>query len=227
MYSLNQSQIGQMSLVGQLGGMFSSAIGSYFSADMQKSNLKFQADMAEINARMSEQSAQSALLQGQRQASAISMRAGQIKSGQRVALAANGIDLGSGNAAETQASTDIMKQIDMQTAEANAVRTAFGYRTQAVNQQNSALMARASAGAISPFGSAATSLLGSATSVAGNWYQMNKLGLFDSPSNGSAGGGSGLSLSQSGEGLRMDSGVGLKLGNNGIANPIYSLGMRY
>ena len=179
MFNLNPTQIAQMSMIGQIGGMFSSAIGSYYSAQTQKSNLKFQADMAEISARMSEQSAQSALMQGQRQAGAVSMRAGQIKSSQRAALAANGVDIGTGSAAELQASTDIMKEIDMNTAEANAVRAAWGYRTQAVNAQNEASMRRASADSMSPFGAMATSLLGGATAVAGNWYRMNKVGLFD------------------------------------------------
>ena len=211
MYSLNQTQVAQISLTGQIAGMFSSAIGSYYSADLQKSNLKFQADMADINARISEQSAQSALNQGQRQAGQISMRAGQIKSGQRAAMAANGIDLGTGNAAEVQASTDIMKEIDMNTAEANAVRAAWGYRTQAVNTQNEALIKRSAASSISPMGSAATSLLGSATSVAGNWYQMNKMGLFDSPSTGGIGAGGGLSMSGGQTGLDLSrSGLGVR-----------------
>lgn len=179
MFEFNQTQLAQMSMTGQIAGMFSSAIGSYYGAQAQKSNLKFQADMAQINARMAEQSAQSALNQGQRQVGAISMRAGKIKSGQRVALAANGVDLGTGNAAEVQASTDIMKELDMQTAEANAVRAAWGYRTQGVSYQNEALMKNASASQVSPFASAATSLLGGATSVASSWYQMNKLGMFN------------------------------------------------
>jgi len=210
MFNLNPQQIAQMSIIGQVGGMFSSAFGSYYSAQSQKSNLQFQADMAEISARMAEKSAQSALLQGERHVGAISMRAGQIKSGQRVALAANGVDLGAGNAAEVQASTDIMKEIDMNTAEANAVRAAWGYRAQGVNYQNEARIKRATAGNISPFGSMVSSLLGSATSVAGNWYLMNKAGLFDSPSTGGDLGG-GLSLGKSNFGFDGTGGIGLNM----------------
>jgi len=207
MFNLSQTQLAQMSLYGQIGGVFASAIGSYSSAQAQKSNLKFQADMAEISARMSEQSAQSALNQGQRQASAISMRAGQIKSGQRAALAANGVDLGAGNAAELQASTDIMKQIDMNTAEANGIRAAFGYRTQGVNYQNEAMLKRSTAGSVSPFGAMATSLLGGATAVAGNWYQMNKAGMFDQQE----GLGGGLSIGKSNNGFDGTGGFGLNM----------------
>ena len=82
-----------------------------------------------------------------------------------------------------QASTDIMKEIDRNTVEANAVRSAWGYRTQAVNSQNDALIKRATADTISPFGSATTSLMGSAGNVATSWYQLNKA-TANSPSNG-------------------------------------------
>lgn len=176
------SQLATASLVGQIGGGVSSAIGSYFSAGAQRATLKGQAAAADINARISELGAQSALNQGQRQSGALTLKAGQLKSSQRAAMAANNIDLGEGNAAEIQASTDIMKDIDANQIAANALQSAWGYRMQGVNYQNEAIAARAGAGAISPFGAAAGSLLGSAGSVAGSWYSLNRLGaLKDTP----------------------------------------------
>jgi hypothetical protein len=77
---------------------------------------------------------------------------------------------------ELQASTDIMKEIDANTLTANAARSAWGYRAQAVNFQNEALTQRATAKAIRPGMSAMSSLLGSAASVAGSWYDLNKSG---------------------------------------------------
>lgn len=168
------SGLGLGGLFLQIGGAASSAIGSYYSAATQKINLKTQANLADINARIAELGAQSALLQGQQQVGALTLNAGRLKSRQRAALAANGVDLGEGNAVEIQASTDIMKTIDADTLEANAVRTAWGMRTQATNYQNEALAARATAGAISPGMSAVSSLLGSAGSVASSWYQYSK-----------------------------------------------------
>jgi hypothetical protein len=109
-FSPNQSnQLAQAAMFSQIGGALSSAIGSYYSAQSQKNNLRFQSDIAGINARIAELGAQSALNQGQQQVGALTLKAGQIKSSQRAAMAANGIDLGEGNAAEVQASTDIMK----------------------------------------------------------------------------------------------------------------------
>ena len=168
----SSTQLASASLIGQIGGGVTSAIGSYFSAATQKATLKGQAAIADTNARIAELGAQQELFRGQQQVGALTLQAGQLKSRQRAALAANGIDLGVGSAAEIQASTDIMKEIDKNTVEANATRSAFGYRTQAMNFQNEALTARATASAISPGMSAVSSLLGSATSVAASWYRM-------------------------------------------------------
>ena len=123
----------------------SSVIGAYSSAKSQKSLLNGQADIADINARIAEIGAQSVLSQGRAQTNAIGLQAGQLKGRQRVALAANGVDMGEGSAAEVQTGTDMMKEIDRNTAEANAIRSAWGYRMQATNLQNDALMKRATA----------------------------------------------------------------------------------
>ena len=175
----SSSQLASASLIGQISGGVTSAIGGYFSAATQKATLKGQAAIADTNARIAELGAQSILNQGQQQVGALTLKAGQLKSSQRAAMAANGIDLGTGSAVEIQASTDIMKEIDANTLTTNAVRSAWGYRTQAVNFENEALTKRATAGAISPFGSAAGSLLGSAGSVAGSWYSLNKVKALD------------------------------------------------
>lgn len=157
-----------------LSGMAMSVVGNYYAAQSQKSRMAFQARMAEINSQLEEKSAQAALRQGELQAGALSLKAGQIKSSQRAHLAASGVDLGVGSAAEQLATTDVMKEIDMNTIQSNALATAWGHRIQATNFDNEALMARASAGSISPGMSAATSLLGSAPSVANSWYVYKK-----------------------------------------------------
>lgn len=177
-------------MIGQVGGALSGGIGAFFGAGTQKANMRgaaavadANARIADTNARIAELGAQSALDQGQKQVGALTMKAGQLKSAQRVAMAANGIDVGTGSAAEIQASTDIMKEIDSNTLTANAVRTAWGYRTQGMNAQGEAMNLRNQAdsmrsmgSAISPIGSGAASLLGSAGNVASSWYQFKKDG---------------------------------------------------
>lgn len=171
---LSAEQMAGISLTSKIGGAANSAIGSYYGAQSQASSLKFQADIADINARIAELGAQSELAAGEKQVAAQTLRAGQIKGAQRAAMAANGVDLGEGSAAEVQASTDIMKDIDKDTITANAVRSAWGYRTQATNSQIEALTKRATASGISPIGSTASSLLGSAGSVADAWFDYSK-----------------------------------------------------
>lgn len=166
--------MGFSSVVSQAGGSVAGAVGSYYSAQSQKSGLRFQADIASINARIAELGAQQELIKGQQQVGALTMRAGQVKSSQRAALAANGVDLGEGNAVEVLASTDILKEIDANTLVANAVRSAWGYRTQGANYQSEALFRSAAAGGINPYASAASSLLGSAGSVASSWYNYQR-----------------------------------------------------
>jgi len=166
--------IGALALQG--GGAINSAVGSYYAAQSQKAALSGQADIADINARTAESTAQSALYAGQQQEISSRLKTAQLKSSQRTSMAANGIDLGSGTATNILTTTDAMGEIDANTIAANAVRSAFGYRTQATNFQNDALMKRATAGAVSPISSAVSTLLSSAGQVAGNWYGLNKSG---------------------------------------------------
>lgn len=173
------ASMGAMSIGMQAGGVLTSAMGSHSGASSQKSALKGQARLADINARIAELGAHSALEQGKQQVAQVTHRAGQLKGSQRATMAANGIDLGAGNAAEVQASTDMMKEIDSNTVRHNALRNAWGHRTQSMNYTNEANMARANASGISPGGSAFSSLLGGATQVASSWYGMNQGGMFD------------------------------------------------
>ena len=182
------SGLGSASLIGMGIGAVGSAIGTYQQSKSLKSQLRYQAAIAEINQRLAESSAQQAMQQGQQQVAATTMRYGAVKSGQRAAMAANGVDLGVGSAAEVQASTDILKDIDKNTIEANAIRSAFGYRTQGTGFANQALMDRTSASSISPASSGFSTLLGSATKVAGSWYMLDKVGALPA-----AGGGEALS----------------------------------
>ena len=169
------SQIGGAGGAMSIAGAVSSAVGAYYSARSAKNSLKHQARMAEINAQISELGAKSALLQGQRQEQASRLAAGQLKSRQRVSMAANGIDLASDTPQNILNTTDFMSEADALTIQRNALQAAWGYRTQATNQQIGATMARADAGGVSPFVSAATSLVGSATAVASRWYAGQQL----------------------------------------------------
>lgn len=162
-------------LAASLFGMASQAIGTYYSAKSQQDNLKFQAEMAKINARMAETQAQHIMDEAHAAIGQVGLKAGKIKGAQRAAMAANGVRLGVGSAKEVVATTDLMKEIDSLTINANAVRAAGSARMQGANYAGQAAMAQGSAGTISPFGMGATSLLTSAGQVAGTYYQNKML----------------------------------------------------
>jgi len=170
-----------------LGGI-NSAVGSYFAAKStqyqeksQALNLDYQADMAAINARSAEYTAQSDLEAGKSQIFNQTLQAGQQKASATASMASRGIALGSGSAQAVSASQDIIKDIDMYTINANATRAAAAARTQSTNYQDQALMdrtsavnARMSADTISPFAAMTSSMLTTASSVAQSWNQSQR-----------------------------------------------------
>jgi hypothetical protein len=142
-----------------------STVGSFYAASGQKAALGLQADLSEI-------SAKSALVAGQRDEQRSRLNTAQVKGAQRAAMAANGVDLGSDTPNRVLTSTDLVGEVDAQTIASNALHAAWGYRTQGAQS-------RAAASAISPGTSALTTLMGGASQVASSWYSMNKAGAFD------------------------------------------------
>lgn len=188
LFGMDMQQVGQISMVGQVFGGLSGAMGAYFQAKSSQlelraksSNLDYQSKMAKINARMSEMQAQQIMKAGQFAQMTQTMKAGQQMGGYRASLAARGGQAGEGSAQEVLASAVLMKDLDKMTLNSNTVRAAEAERMKKVGYQNqstllgvSAANQMASAGTISPFSATSTSLLGSATSVANSWYNMNR-----------------------------------------------------
>lgn len=157
-----------------MAGAAASAVGSANSASAQQAGLNYQADVAANNAQIAEWQAQDAIRQGQDQEQSSRMQYAATKSSQRAALAANGVALDEGSAVDVLTSTDYLNEMDASTIQANAARSAWGYRTQGTSYSDNAASLRAGAGAISPGSAAGLSLLGSATQAAGSWYQNSK-----------------------------------------------------
>jgi hypothetical protein len=162
------------SVVGSIFGAVGSMAGSYYAAKSAKSNLKFQSKMAEINARIADMGSRNEILKGQRESGRLTSKAGQVKRAQRAQLAANGVDLGVGSAVELQASTDIVKEMDALTIQANALRAAWGFKQEGLNFQNAAAIGNANANSVSPAASAFGSLVTSAPRVAEAWYRYSQ-----------------------------------------------------
>ncbi len=158
-----------------------STVGAYYAASGQRSALRSQARLADINAGLAEMDARQAMIQGERAEQAQRIQTANLKGRQRATMGGSGIALDSQSAQQILNSTDILGEIDALTIEQNAVRAAWGHRMQAANARNQARMARATASGISPAMAGATSLLGTATSVASNYYALDRSGAFDEP----------------------------------------------
>lgn len=110
-----------------------------FTANLNAKNTSFIGELnatqalrvGEMNARLAELAAETEQTRGQIEYGSFTLKKGRLKSSQRANLAANGIDLGVGSAAEELVSTDIMGEIDGARIVNNAVRAAWGYTTQA------------------------------------------------------------------------------------------------
>lgn len=163
--SLNQAATQYGSAI-QTAGMGLEATGAYFEAKVNKTLLKSKANIADINARTTELAAESAMSAGRTAKAKSDLEYGAIKAGQKVGMAANMLDLGSVTSQNVLNSTDYIKEVDSDIIMANAAKQAWGLRIDATNQRNEALGYRAEAKGISPFMSAAKSLLGSAQRTA-------------------------------------------------------------
>jgi len=164
--------------IAQIGSLIAGEINRYYQAKQAQyeakskaSSMRFQADMANINASMAEEDAVSILEAGQQQKFQLTMRAGMEMAKQLTRQGARGIRIGAGSAAETQASLDLVKEIDAYNIDTNAMRQAQARRMQAVNLRNQGLLGRVSASNIESMAPRSGSLLGSAGRVGSEFFR--------------------------------------------------------
>lgn len=156
-----------------IGQAISSVYDAFASSKATAYALKQQAGVMKNNQAIAQMGAESAMRAGEAQVAALTYKAGLVKAAQRTRLAANGVNINSGSAAEIQRSTDIMKEIDKQTAQMNALASAWGYRRKASAYSMQSGVAQISAGAFSKTAaaSAISSLLDKGTVAADRWYK--------------------------------------------------------
>lgn len=161
-------------LVAQGAGAGMSALGAYNSAKAQKATLGYEAAVADNNAKIAEYQSKLAIEQGQIAEQNQRLKTANLYGDQRAALAANGVDLGTGSATEILATTKYMGERDALTVRDNAAREAWAFELQAQGYRADAAVDRANADAINPTMAAVSSLLGSGSQVAGSWYKYSK-----------------------------------------------------
>lgn len=155
-------------------GAGAGAAGAYGTATSQKNSLLYDAQVADQNASISQWQAQDAIYRGHLDEQSSRMQTAAVKGAQRAAMAANGITVGEGSSNDVLTTTDYTGLRDALAIRNDAIRSAWGYNVQATNYRDNARMLRKGAKQINPWFSAATSLLGSATTAASSNYLLGK-----------------------------------------------------
>jgi len=97
-----------------------------------KKRADYQTRVANTNARLSEIQAGEAYRKGDENVQKISKLKTQVLGSQRAAFAAQGLEVGSGSAADIQAETEKYAELDIITAKNNAWKEAWGYKVSAL-----------------------------------------------------------------------------------------------
>lgn len=118
---------------------------------------------------MAEYAAQDAQRRAGEDALKVQQKASQLKGSQRATMAAKGLDLGVGTQADLLDQTDFFGAIDAATTRSNGNRDAWSAREQGRNAR-----AQGDASARQANLSAFSTLLGTAGSVAGKWYDYGR-----------------------------------------------------
>lgn len=144
-------------------------LGAVRSAQAEKQNAKYQANIAQQNATLQEQAAQDALRRGANEANAKRIETRQQGAQMRAAYGASGVDGNYGSLLRLQEQQFEQGELDFLAIQDNAQREAYGNRVGAWNSRSDANMQSAKARNISPFFEGATTFLGSASSSLGRW----------------------------------------------------------
>jgi hypothetical protein len=133
--------MGLMSLFGAAGSLF----GAQAEADALELEGKFKSSQYETNAKFSEMAADEALRRGDEEASGYKKKVKGFAGKQRASLAAQGVDVNSGSAAEIQDETKEMGEMDVLKIKNNAWKEAWGHKVQAQDYRSQAAFARSAA----------------------------------------------------------------------------------
>jgi len=149
------------------------AAGTLMSAKSAMDQGAASQQIANNNAILAGYAAKDAQARGEEEAAAIQRKAASLKSAQRVSMAAKGLDLGYGTAADLQDQTDFFAQSDAATARTNAGREAWRSESQAQDFRSQGEMA-AYNGNMSAMGTLLTG--GSQVNEKWNAYNTRKKG---------------------------------------------------
>ena len=122
-----------------VGSLVFQGLTSLFSANKEaearKKQAQFQSMISNYNAKILDFQAEDAYRRGEEDAQGYLKQGRQMQGTQRAALAAQGVEVDSGSAADIQSETHVMTRMDARKIRNNAAREAFGFKTQAVQSR--------------------------------------------------------------------------------------------
>ena len=113
-----------MQLIGSVGSIYTQIVADKMQTDYQRHTLQMNKEMAEFGAT-------DAMARGEKAVKQTKEKTKLLIGSQRAAMAAQGIDIGTGSAVDVQADTAALAAGDILTIRNNAYREAFGLRMQA------------------------------------------------------------------------------------------------
>lgn len=128
-----------------IGATALGAAGQVQSAQASAAASKYNAQIGEMNAVLSERRAKDAIERGAREEQRKRQEVAGIRGKQVAAMAANGVDLSFGSPLDVIVDTAVLGELDALTIRTSAAREAYDYRVDAVNKRAGAEMARAQA----------------------------------------------------------------------------------
>lgn len=156
-------------------GAMAGAAGQRQAAEAKAQEMEYQAQVDENNRKVAEWKAADARARGAKEEAALRVKVAALKGRQRSALAASGVEVGSGSALDILGDTAALGELDALTIRSNAEREEYEQKVVASNLSANAGLKRMGANNARIAGkmNARTSLLQGAGSVASKWYDYN------------------------------------------------------
>lgn len=168
-----------VSLLTTIAGGVAQAAGAKQQATAQAQAYRYQAGIADVNAKLAAQNADWSRAAGETDAMQLGLKERVVQGKIRAAQGASGLDVNSGTALDVQDSAKKVSDIDVAQSRTNAARRAYGYEVEAYNATAQGKLYQASASNAEQAGkiNVLSSFLGTASSVSNKWLQAKQYGI--------------------------------------------------
>lgn len=134
-----------LSMALMLGSTLLGAAGTIQQGQATASANKYNAQVAEMNAKLSERRAKDAIERGAIEEQKKRQQVQQVLGKQQASMAANGVDVSFGSPLDTIVDSSVLGELDALTIRTNTYREAYEYRVDAANKRSSATLSRMNA----------------------------------------------------------------------------------